>query len=83
MDPTTMLVHLLTLHLGWHLARIQGLASLIVALCKITTVHRTEVATACPGTAEIASPSTRLQRFLQHGESTPRRMATCVVAFLP
>ena len=83
MDHTPMLVHRLTLHLGWHRARIQCLASLIVAVCKSKTVTRTDVATAFPGTAAMASHDTRLQRFLQHVESKPRLIATGVVALLP
>jgi len=78
-----MLVNLLTLHLGWHLARIKCLASLIVALGKSKTVTLTAVATAFPGTAAVASHDHRLQRFLQPVESKPRLMATGVVAFLP
>jgi hypothetical protein len=82
-DHTPMLVNLLKLHLGWHLARIKCLASLIVALCKIKTVTLTEVATAFPGTAEIASHDKRLQRFFQQVEIKPSVIATCVVALLP
>jgi len=82
-DHTTMLVNLLKLHFGWHLARIKCLASIIVALFKIKTVNLTEVATACPGTAEIESHDKRLQRFFKQVESKPSLIATCVVAFLP
>jgi len=78
-----MLVNLLKLHFGWHLARIKCLASIIVALFKIKTVNLTEVATACPGTAEIESHDKRLQRFFKQVESKPSLIATCVVAFLP
>ena len=53
MDHTTILVDLLKLHFGWHLARIKCLAYIIVALFKIKTVNLTEIATAFPGTAEI------------------------------
>ena len=68
MDHTTMLVNLLKLHFGWHLARIKCLASIIVALFKIKTVNLTEVATAFPGTAEIESHYKRLQRFFKQVE---------------
>jgi hypothetical protein len=78
-----MLVKLLKLHFGWHLARIKCLASIIVALFKIKTVTLTAVATAFPGTAEIASPYKRLQRFFQQVDIKPSLMATFVVAFLP
>jgi len=82
-DHTTMLVNLLKLHFGWHLARLKCLASIIVALFKIKTVHLTEVATAFPGTAEMGSHYKRLQRFCKQVEIKPSLIATCVVAFLP
>jgi hypothetical protein len=82
-DHTPRLVNLLKLHFGWHLARIKCLASISVVLFKITTVTRTEVATAFPGTAERASPSKRLQRFFKQVDSKPGRIATFGVAFLP
>ena len=83
MDPTTMLVNLLKLHFGWHLARIKCLAYIIVALFKIKTVNLPEVATAFPGTAEIESHYKRLQRFFKQVEIKPSLIATFVVAFLP
>src|SRR2546422_5314057 len=78
-----MLVNLLKLHFGWHLARIKCLASIIVALFKIKTVNLTEVATAFPGTAEMGSHYKRLQRFFKQVETKPSLIATFVVAFLP
>jgi hypothetical protein len=42
MDHTTMLVDLLKLHFGWHLARIKCLSYLIIALFKVKTVHLAE-----------------------------------------
>ena len=65
MDHTTILVDLLKLHFGWHLARIKCLAYIIVALFKIKTVNLTEIAPAFPGTAEIESHYKRLQRFFK------------------
>ena len=67
MDHTTILVDLLKLHFGWHLARIKCLAYIIVALFKIKTVNLTEIAPAFPGTAEIESHYKRLQRFFNNG----------------
>jgi len=78
-----MLVNLLKLHFGWPLARIKCLPSIIVALFKVKTVTRTEVATAFPGTAEMESHDKRLQRFLKHVEIKPSLLATLVVALLP
>ena len=78
-----MLVNLLKLHFGWHLARIKCLAYIIVALFKIKTVTLTEVATAFPGTAEIESHYKRLQRFFKQVEIKSSLIATFVVAFLP
>ncbi len=83
MDHTTMLVNLLKLHFGWHLARLNCLPSIIVALFKVKTVTLTEVATAFPGTAEMESHDKRLQRFLKHVEIKPSLIATFVVALLP
>ena len=83
MDHTTILVDLLKLPFGWHLARIKCLAYIIVALFKIKTVNLTEIATAFPGTAEMESPYKRLQRFFKHVDIKPSLLATFVVAFLP
>ena len=83
MDHTTILVDLLKLHFGWHLARIKCLAYIIVALFKIKTVNLTEIAPAFPGTAEIESHYKRLQRFFKQVDLKPSLMATFVVAFLP
>ena len=83
MDHTTILVDLLKLHFGWHLARIKCLAYIIVALFKIKTVNLTEIAPAFPGTAEIESHYKRLQRFFKQVDIQPSLMATFVVAFLP
>ena len=78
-----MLVNLLKLHFGWHLARIKCLTSIIVALFKVKTVNLTEVATAFPGTAEMESHYKRLQRFFKQVDIKPSLIATFVVAFLP
>jgi hypothetical protein len=55
MDHPTMLIDLLQLYFGWHLARITCLSYLIVALFKVKTVNLAELATAFPGHAEIDS----------------------------
>jgi hypothetical protein len=78
-----MLVNLLKLHFGWHLARSKCLAYIIGALCKIKTVTLTEGAPAFPGTAEIASHDKRLQRVFKQVASKPHLIATLVGAFLP
>lgn len=83
MDHTTMLVDLLKLHFGWHLARIKCLAYILVALFKVKTVNLTEIATAFPGTAEIESHYKRIQRFFKQVDIKPSMIATFVVAFLP
>ena len=64
MDHSTMLMDVLKLHFGWHLARIKCLSYLIVALFKVRTVNLAEVATALPGTVEIDSHYGSLGRFL-------------------
>jgi hypothetical protein len=69
MDHPTMLTEILKLHCAdWHLARIKCLASLILGVFKVKTVHLTEIATTFPGRAEIESNYRRLQRFFQHVE---------------
>ena len=78
-----MLVDLLKLHFGWHLARIKCLAYILVALFKVKTVNLTEIATAFPGTAEIESHYKRIQRFFKQVDIKPSVIATFVVAFLP
>jgi Transposase DDE domain len=78
-----MLTELLTLHFGWHLARIKCLSALIIALFKVKTVNLAEVATAFPGTAESNSHYRRIQRFFEHVEITPTLIAQFVVSFLP
>ena len=70
-----MLMAVLKLHCGWHLARITCLSYLSVALFKVSTVHRAAVATAVPGTVEIDSHARRLQRFFAPVELNPALMA--------
>ena len=83
MDHPTMLIDLLQLYFGWHLARITCLAYLIVALFKVKTVHLAELATAFPGQAAIESHYRRIQRFFEHVEMKPALIAQLVVSFLP
>ena len=44
MNPPTMLTHILKLNLDWHLAGIQWLSCLIIALFKVKTVNFVELA---------------------------------------
>ena len=83
MDHSTMLMDVLKLHFGWHLARIKCLSYLIVALFKVRTVNLAEVATALPGTVELDSHYRRIQRFFAQVEIKPALMAHLVVSFLP
>ena len=83
MDHTTMLVDLLKLHFGWHLARVTCLSYFIVALCKVKTVNLAELATAFPGTADVESHYKRLQRFLKQVDLPSPVVAQFVAAFLP
>jgi hypothetical protein len=79
-----MLTDILKLHFaGWHLAPMKCLSSLLVALCKVKTVHLTHLATAFPGRAEVDAPYRRLQRFFQHVEIKPRVIVHLVVSFFP
>jgi hypothetical protein len=84
MSHRSMLTDALKLHFGgWHLARIKCLSSLVIALFKVKTVNLTQLATAFPGRAEIASHYRRLQRFFQQVEIKPAVLAQVIVAFLP
>jgi hypothetical protein len=83
MDHTSILVDLLKMHFGWHLARIKCLAYLMVALFKVKTVNLSELATAFPGTADIDSHYKRLQRFLKQVDMQSPVVAQFVAAFLP
>ena len=83
MDHPTMLIDLLQLYFGWHLARITCLSYLIVALFKVKTVNLAELATAFPGHAEIESHYRRIQRFFEQVEMKPTLIAQLVVSFLP
>src|SRR2546423_13594131 len=78
-----MLIDLLQLYFGWHLARITCLSYLIVALFKVKTVNLAELATAFPGHAEIESHYRRIQRFFEQVEMKPALIAQLVVSFLP
>ena len=78
-----MLIDLLQLYFGWHLARITCLSYLIIALFKVKTVNLAELATAFPGHAEIESHYRRIQRFFEQVEMKPALIAQLVVSFLP
>ena len=79
----TMLADLLQSTLGLHRARTTCLATLILALFKVKTVNLSQLATAFPGTADIDSHYRRLQRFFQHIQLQPVRLARFVLDFLP
>ena len=83
MKHSTMLADLLQSTFGLHRARTTCLAALIIALFKVKTVNLTQLATAFPGPANIDSHYRRLQRFFQHVQLQPARLAKCVLAFLP
>ena len=83
MKHSTKLADLLQSTFGLHRARVTCLAALVIALFRVKTVNLAQLATALPGKAEIDSHYRRLQRFFQHVQLQPDRVAKCVLAFLP
>ena len=83
MKHSTRLAELLQSTFALNRARLACLASLIIALFRVKTVNLAQLATAFPGKAEIDSHYRRLQRFFQHVQLQPDRVAKCVLAFLP
>ena len=83
MKHSTRLADLLQSTFGLHRARVTCLAALVIALFRVKTVNLAQLATAFPGTAEVDSHYRRLQRFFQHVQLQPARVAKCVLAFLP
>ncbi len=83
MDHTTLLSHVLKLHFGWHLARIQCLSCLIIALYKVKTVNLVEFATAFSGSAKVDSHYRRIQRFFKEVNLQQDTVARLVVSLLP
>ena len=83
MKHSTRLADLLQSAFALNRARLACLASLIIALFRVKTVNLAQLATAFPGKAEINSHYRRLQRFFQHIQLQPNRVAKCVLAFLP
>ena len=82
MDHTSMLTHVLKLHFGWHLARIQCLSCLIIALFKVKTVNFVELATAFSGSAKVDSHYRRIQRFFKEVNIEPATVARLVASLL-
>ena len=78
MDHPTMLTRMLKLHLGWHLARVNCLSGLMIALFKVKPVHFAELATAFSGTAKADSHYRRLQRFFKEMKRQHDRIAQWV-----
>ncbi|PON13924.1 IS4 family transposase, partial [Candidatus Entotheonella serta] len=78
-----MLTHVLKLHFGWHLTRIKGLSSFMVASLKVKTVNFVELATAFSGSAKVDSHYRRIQRFFKEIQLQQDAIARCVVSLLP
>ena len=83
MKHSTRLADLLQSAFAMNRARRTCLASLVIALFKVKTVNLAQLATAFPGAADIDSHYRRLQRFFQHVQLQPTRLAQFVLAFLP
>jgi len=78
-----MLTHVLKLHFGWHLARINCLSCLIIALLKVKTVNFVELATAFSGTAKVDSHYRRIQRFFKEVNIDQATVARLVASLWP
>ena len=83
MKHSTRLADLLQSAFGLHRARVTCLAALVIALFRVKTVNLAGLATAFPGTAEIDSHYRRLERYFQHVQLQPHRLAKCMLPFLP
>ena len=83
MNHSTRLADLLQSTFALHRAPVTCLVALVIALFKTKTVNLAQLATAFPGQAEIDSHYRRLQRFFQHVQLQPARLAKFVLAFLP
>ena len=77
MKHSTRLADLLQSTFGLHRARVTCLAALVIALFRVKTVNLAQLATAFPGTAEVDSHYRPLQRFFQHVQLQPARVAKC------
>jgi hypothetical protein len=61
----TLLKAALAEHLAWHGARLNFLAQFLLALFKVKSVNRAELAQGFTGSAQVASHYKRLQRFFR------------------
>lgn len=77
------LIDVLQGYFPWHLARIQCLANVLLALIRVRTVNLADLATAFCGTAQVESHYRRLQRFFQQVTLPQELIASFVVRVLP
>ena len=77
------LKEVLSVHFGWHGARLNFLALFFVALLKVKTVNLAEIATALNPEAKIGSNYRRLQRFFAEFELDYEVIAKLVAALVP
>ncbi|NJM64785.1 MAG: IS4 family transposase [Leptolyngbyaceae cyanobacterium CRU_2_3] len=66
MNQVTLLRETLRPHLGWHGARLNFLATFLIALVRVKTVNFSELASGFSGSAHPDSHFKRLQRFFRH-----------------
>jgi hypothetical protein len=77
------LMDMLHAYFPWHLARIQCLANVLLALIRVRTVNLADLATAFCGTAKVESHYRRLQRFFQEVDLSQDLMAFVIGRILP
>jgi hypothetical protein len=82
-DPVRELEAVRAEHLPWHGARIGFLARFLLALFKVRSVNRAELATGVGGTAQVDSHYKRLQRFFRSFEIEPDSWARRRVRLVP
>jgi hypothetical protein len=82
MHQVTALRDTLRPHLGWHGARLNFLATFLIALLRVKTVNFAELATAFGGKAQTDSHTKRLHRFFRHYKLNTAQIAQTLVTLM-
>lgn len=82
MHQVTLLRDTLRPHLAWHGARLNFLATFLIALLRVKTINFAELATAFGGQAQTDSHYKRLQRFFRHYRIDYAEVAQLVVTLM-
>jgi hypothetical protein len=83
MDVLTTVAQQFKEQLGWHKARTDMLAKLVLALIRVTTVNLVKLSTAIDGKATLDSKYRKIQRFFSNFDMDVEQIAKFLVSLFP